>query len=536
MTKIPAGVIALVVALLTLPQFASAQSMWMGDSLIANYLREKSSAMRASLLMPGAAASKTNEAHHKSEILGGIREVDADLDQVAEAEVFATMNPADSTNIIISPINTASTLGVVCPIYYTKDFGRTWKKSSFTPVPIEQNTLVGGGGDPMFTWGADGKLYMAWIDIYFFSNNQSYYYNKIYWASSSDGGATFTRMPNGFVASGTITQSASQAYDKEWLAADRSNSPFRGSLYAAIVSINRTASIQVRRMIPNGTSFNQLGALIAGASFTMVQFPNVVVDPKGGVHCTFFGSQDGSQFGIWHSVSNDGGVTFSTAKKAVDVHFPGFSPDDSHPIPGIEQGRQYPCPNFTIDTSQTSHRGFLYLTWCANGTVNAATTPLNIYFSRSTDNGATWSTPSMVNDDAEVGLGDHYNPSIAVNRRGIIGISWYDRRTDVNSLITNAYTANSYDGGLSFATNQIVSSKSSDHGAFASNQSAAFGVGDYAATIMTDNYTIPVWCDARTNDGITNPYAAWVPIDAAPVGAVRISSPTANATLERKFP
>jgi len=517
-----------------LPIVASAQTVWMNDSTLSNYMLEKSSALRSAHMHRDQASTKKDEGNA---VESGFREINVYDDAQPEAEVYATSNPNDSLNIVISPIKLSMDTGVSCPIYYTKDFGHTWKRSNFATVPYETPFQISGGGDPMFTWGVDGKLYVAWIDNYAIGGNQSVLNNKIYWASSTDGGATFTRTSNSVIASAKIVQRSTQAYDKEWLAADRTQSQYRGSIYAALVSIGTSSFIQVRRMLPDGISFSSQGARVSPNTFVMLQFPNIGVDPNGGVHCTFFGSLDGSQYAIWHALSTDGGSTFSQVTKAVDVHFPRFSTDDMRYVPGIEQGRQYPCPNFTIDTSATNRRGYLYMTWCANGTTSAASTVINIYFSRSTDNGNTWSDPQIVNDDLTTQLGDHFNPSIAVNGRSIISISWYDRRSDLSSYITNTYVATSLDGGVNFGKNQLASGMPSDHSTFAGIQS--FGVGDYASTVMTNNYTIPVWCDARTGTGVVNVYAAWVPIDGEPiipVGAVRISSPTSNATLEDNYP
>ncbi len=510
---------------------ASAQTVWMNDSTLSNYMLEKSSAMHSAQMHREPRAIRK---HDENAVEGGFREINVYEDYKPEAEVYATSNPIDSMNLVISPIKLSLDTGVFCPIYYSKDFGHTWLTSSFVTIPDETPFRITGGGDPMFTWGADGKLYVAWIDNYELNGNSLVTYNKIYWASSNDGGATFTRLPNSYIASSTIGQRTSQAFDKEWLASDRTQSTYRSSIYAALVSIGQSNYIEVRRMIPDGISFNAAGTRVSQGTFRMLHFPNVAVDPNGGVHCTFFGSVDGNQYAIWHSHSTDGGATFSPEVKAVDVHFPRFSKDDKRYVPGIEQNRQYPCPNFTIDTSQSNRRGYLYLTWCANGTTSASSKILNIYFSRSTNNGDTWSEPQVVNDDVKAPMGDHFNPSIAVNGRGIISISWYDRRTDSSSFITNTYAATSFDGGVSFAQNQLVSGMPSDHRTFAGAQS--FGVGDYASTIMTDNYTIPVWCDGRMGGGDVNVYAAWVPINGVPVGAVRMSSPTSNATLEDIYP
>ena len=59
-------------------------------------------------------------------------------DTEVESEVHAAVNPVDTANIIISPIRQAGSFPAVdltCPVYYTKDFGKTWKKVISAPCP-----------------------------------------------------------------------------------------------------------------------------------------------------------------------------------------------------------------------------------------------------------------------------------------------------------------------------------------------------------------------------------------------------------------
>src|SRR5439155_970657 len=49
--------------------------------------------------------------------------------------------------------------------------------------------------------------------------------------------------------------------------------------------------------------------------------------------------------------------------------------------------------------------------------------PADVFFTRSTDGGATWSSPLRVNDDP--GNADQWFPDLAVNREGVIRAFWY---------------------------------------------------------------------------------------------------------------
>ena len=69
-----------------------------------------------------------------------------------------------------------------------------------------------------------------------------------------------------------------------------------------------------------------------------------------------------------------------------------------------------------------------------------------IAFSRSVDGGATWSAPIRVNGAPEVPA---FLPTVAIRDDGIIGVSYYDFRsntTDPNTLPTDTWLATSSDG------------------------------------------------------------------------------------------
>jgi hypothetical protein len=78
----------------------------------------------------------------------------------------------------------------------------------------------------------------------------------------------------------------------------------------------------------------------------------------------------------------------------------------------------------------------------------------DIFFTRSTNGGTTWSAPIRVNDDHSDN--DQYFPDIAVNAQGVIQALWYDQRLDPQNLRIDVYKAVSHNGGVSFGPNQRV--------------------------------------------------------------------------------
>lgn len=467
-------------------------------------------------------------------IQAGENETVVSNDSDVESEVHAAINPTDTSNIIVSPIKQATGV-LTCPIYYTKDFGKTWKKSNFTTAPHIANTTVLGGGDPIIAFDANGKAYMSWIHLYALGGNFNNLYVGMYWASSTDGGETWIREENDIIGHAKTTQ---EFFDKQWMVVDRTNSPYRGTLYTALYHpVSNKQEIAIAIKPANSSAFNPQLVPVSSSDFTLVQFAEADIDEQGNVHVTFFGSKNSRDYALWHSVSTNGGATFSTPVKVADAHVPRFSSDESNPnVVGISSQRFYPCPQFVIDKSNTASRGNLYLAWTANGMTTRGTNGLDIYFTRSTNNGKTWSSPTIINDDPE-GSGLHqFYPSMAVNDNGVLTVTWYDRRNDPNNAQTHYYMAHSFNGGLSFTPNTQVSTVPSNFYTIGQKNNG-FGIGEYTQVVTTNHYAIPVWADGRTNNGQLDIYAAFMPIQAGGVTTVeRIASVSEHIALYELLP
>jgi hypothetical protein len=458
-----------------------------------------------------------------------------------ESEVHAAINPLDSSNIVISPIKLGASAvnGLTCPIYYTRDFGRSWKKSTFVAPPNDGTRLALGGGDPVFAFDADGKLYFTWISLWVKGSSFDTTHFGMYWAYSTDGGATWRQEQNNLIGSGIGTSTDDlEIFDKQWLAVDRSGSSFRNTLYAAFTQGSGSGAdlrISIRRKSPASNAFTQTSVPVSDPSFLMVQFSSIEVDSKGNVHVAFFGAKEAGQWALWHSVSTDGAASFSAPTKIADVSSLGqFAPDfdgsQFETIPGIEGRRIYPCPHLAIDPSQGETADNLYMVWTANGTNSRKGDGLDIYFSRSTDGGASWSEePSIVNSDPRGAEVQQFYPSISINGNGVIAVTWYDQREDAGQSNTRLYMAYSFDGGASFTENFPVSTEATDFQTVG-EMNGNFGIGEYTQVLETNGYAIPVWADGRANDGNLNIYAAFVPISSQPVpGGVDRIEPVTDA-------
>jgi len=119
-----------------------------------------------------------------------------------------------------------------------------------------------------------------------------------------------------------------------------------------------------------------------------------------------------------------------------------------------------------VDHSGTDRDGALYITW-ADGRDKIVPDPLGIQgayayddvlLRASYDGGNTWGfAPIKVNSDIQSRLGsghDHYQPGIAVDNRGYVGLCWYDRRADSENFAIRRHCAESTNG-VNFRDNDI---------------------------------------------------------------------------------
>ena len=117
----------------------------------------------------------------------------------------------------------------------------------------------------------------------------------------------------------------------------------------------------------------------------------------------------------------------------------------------------------------------------------------DIVLTASHDHGATWSTPVRVNDDPP-GF-DNCMPQLTVDSIGIVHTFWYDRRNDpLRGGRADLYYSRSTDGGATWAANVRISDFATTWQVPAR---AAPNFGDYSNATATGNTILPFWADGR---------------------------------------
>src|SRR5262249_4515370 len=130
------------------------------------------------------------------------------------------------------------------------------------------------------------------------------------------------------------------------------------------------------------------------------------------------------------------------------------------------------------------------------GSNTASTCKSRIWFSRSTDGGATWGPAVKLNDQAS--LNDQLNQWMVVDETtGALEIMYYDTGGDPGRKKVDVWVQSSFDDGVTWTPAVKVTSAQTDEtvsGADSGNQ-----FGDYNGLSGIGGQFFPSWTDRRNN-------------------------------------
>jgi hypothetical protein len=416
--------------------------------------------------------------------------VNQDVGAAPQNEPSITANPRDPTKLAagsndyraFAPAFSDGHPGV----YFSVDGGASWSDGGGGPVPgilpapagfVWGSRGVSGqlaGGDPSLAGGPGSDVYYGFIAF----NNVSCSDGGVYIARSSDAGATWTTPVRVRANSGTEFQ------DKSYVAVDAiPGSPYSGRVYVSwtrfqTLSCGGTLSAApIALSYSSGVSWSSPRTVSAtGSTCNQGSVPAVGVD--GDVYVAWWNCDTTPQR-ILVARSTNGGFSFSNPVQVAQVAT----------IPSPLPPTAFRTNSFPAIATHPTNPNLLYVVWPSDP---AGADDADIFFSRSTDGGATWSAPLRVNDDATAS--DQFFPWISVGPDGRINVVFGDRRDDQGDVLYHTYYAGSSDGGASFEPNVRVSDIASDPGI---NFNGTF-IGDYFNVASASVH--PTWTDTRNGD------------------------------------
>jgi hypothetical protein len=150
----------------------------------------------------------------------------------------------------------------------------------------------------------------------------------------------------------------------------------------------------------------------------------------------------------------------------------------------------------------------------------------DIAFSKTTDGGSTWSTPTRLNDDPQGNGIDQFQPAIGIAPDGTIGVTWYDRRYDPSGDWYDLVYAQSTDGGATWSPNERVTDVSSNPDHLQDFKLVDdLGVRRSVAFPPDNSYVLAAWLDTRAGTRQGDFY-----VDRGDIAQAQTPTPTLTST------
>ena len=405
------------------------------------------------------------------------------------SEVDIRLNYGDPSRIIASANDITQLLQA---IFFSTDGGANWGTAS---LPLTGPDVF--QADPAVDWTSDGKGWALCL------GGTSSADLRVRAYTSTDGGATWT-------LDGTAS-GAQAGTDREIVWVDHSaTSPFKDQVYATwhtgvpVFFSRRTAGAGGAWQAPIQLSAGETTGIGIGGDIKSNSFGDIFV---------FWPDADGSG-NIVVVKSTDGGANFTAPLIIANT----FATTRRLALPGDNNRRARVY--ISAGAYRTAAKDLVYAVWtdltgvagcnsgAGPGASVASTCKTRIWFSRSTDGGANWSAPVMINNQAS--LNDQFHSKLCVDEsNGNILVTYRDTVNDAGRLQPDVWMQSSVDDGQTWSAAVQVSSAASNEtdGAADSNQ-----YGDYDGLTGFYGRFFPSWTDRRNTANAEEIWSAQVSI------------------------
>jgi hypothetical protein len=439
-------------------------------------------------------------------------QVSKDRAEVAHTEVLIAADPVDPKRLLAGSMLRYDGSEDQCIGYLSTDGGVSWKPV-LEPGGRAETRGRKRAADPGVAFGPNGTAYFVMLAA---ESRLEHHHAVVF--RSTDSGQTWSEPAH-------VHQPT--RIDRPYITVDQTGGKYHGQVYCNAVVITdplpgtggtsadglpqgglgiffsrdggRTFSeptLQRLRLANQPHAPRATGNSVVLSDGTVVMLYNFVENPLDRQNRTLW-------LGVERSV--DGGRSFEPASLSL-----GERPPRGRAVPqfkfigktqrSVGMGIPVGLECMAVDQSRGPRRDWLYVVWAEyDGTRN------RIMISVSTDKGLSWSAPALVSDDADAGEAGNSRsalmPAVAVNKDGVVGVSWYDTR---NALGPNAgwdvRFAASADGGKTWEPSVRVSETTSSFtAAMQTKFGRRIGPGDTAGLAASaDGAFHPLWIDHRT--------------------------------------
>jgi hypothetical protein len=355
-----------------------------------------------------------------------------------ETEPSITVNPRRPRRIVASWMQDPGP-GVAArstPIAWSRNRGRTWRRTTIPGLTVCTGGAADAAGDPWLSTGADGTAYFTGVAASFSPEGRI---AEIVASHSNDRGRSW--------ASVVTVAPPDLRNDKPAITADPR---VPGRAYTIWANWDMQFNfpfanlLQFARTDDNGATWSEPVVIDAPPPNAVDLSSAVLVLPDGSLLAVFERIEialDLTATELFFATrSVDGGDTWSPL---VEI---GSMPIVSLSDP--ETGEPLPQPGFL--SAAAGHDGNVYVVWEHQSSPTSAT----IDVARSHDGGLTWSVAPLPGVSAFA-----FEPSVAVDSHGTVGVTWYDLRNDVPgdaALTADYWFAHSDDTGASWRQTHVA--------------------------------------------------------------------------------
>ena len=317
-----------------------------------------------------------------------------------------------------SPIATNQVQGYECTTVGTQDMPPSWTNNTDPNVDFDTGAL---GTEPV-------RAYQTTLPFNAFWEGGLHPNGEIDVSYSDNMGALWQKGNGGKALDSTNNQTSltfGHVEDKQWIAVNHIlGNVNQDHVYAMWTTFNGASGgskIMVAVSRDRGQTFSKAVQLTTPSATTPANtyvYPSVGSD--GTVYVAFvsgFDTKNKNRVGnVYVTKSTDDGVTWTPFTLAAT---PIENPNGYLPPTNFRDGI---IENFAASPTYPGH---VYLTY---ENYDPAGGHMDVYLTQSTDGGLTWSSPALVNDDANTDSTDQFQPSVAAGPGGAVAVAFYDRR------------------------------------------------------------------------------------------------------------
>jgi hypothetical protein len=419
--------------------------------------------------------------------------------------------------------------------YRSSDSGATWadsllpgylldKSPQGTASPVHQQALGGAvaAGDPVQAWDNSGNLFFMGNnfnrgigDGIVTRDNTGDVWVATYQPSDPTNNLTDGSRYVRTVILATNVFGEGSFNDKTGIQVDQTGSRFGGTVYAAWSDFHGFGcnQIDISRSTDHGATFS--APMKISSSICNNQGPNIAIGPAGQVYVSWFGQVSGAfgqnthVLGAAFAASTDGGRSFSMANVVVPFDpftsgaFAGNGSRDCGDAPfNCPSGETFPRFDLAQPTIATDG-GAIYMAFMERQATGQGQTA----FVKSTDGGAHWTNPALVDSQAS---GHQFFPWITASG-GRLSVIYYDSRADagyspnrapcnsasgMGSACLAVWYSTSTDGGATWSHQVLTSMLSNPNFEQFGGRRIPF-IGDYIMVSAVGGSIAAVWTDSR---------------------------------------